>query len=330
MTDITAIPLKYDVIISTLSSPNKLLWKNQQHFTCINMSQDYGKGIRSVWWGKFWDAYLSSDQLDQKTALTQFDEETQIRQIGPIYNIDDYIQLTDIDRDIISVLIVPGNTGANTKFLKRLEEICTQLLQAGLRVVWKGNEEFFFSTETYQKNNQNNKLEIEPTGPLHHLENYHLVIGKGSYNQITESLIKGTPYAAVKFLGYWEKQNLCIQDEGAHVMDWSKKIIIPSKNEFRAMKSQQIKMRDKLFLNPEKINETLSKVIYKKEKTSVPVTTGLGPWYDISGSRVDLSNRNEPKKYLRTLIKKNIIRAIMFPIIACTGAVYFIKLRGKK
>ena len=69
-------------------------------------------------------------------------------------------------------------------------------------------------------------------------------------NQITEAFLQGTPYAAVKFLGYWERGNLSVQFDGAYLLDWAKDVKLPSHDELHHMKQAQQQLRDRLFAKP--------------------------------------------------------------------------------
>ena len=127
--EVTNAVLDYDVIFSTLSTPNKLLWKNHPHQTTINVAQDYGQGVSTVWWGKFWDTHLSADSKNTITARKKFPITTEVIKLGPIYYLNDFICLRNKIATTIRILIVPGNTGNNKALLSRLEKLTCMLIQ---------------------------------------------------------------------------------------------------------------------------------------------------------------------------------------------------------
>ena len=150
------------------------------------------------------------------------------------------------------------------------------------------------------------RFKCEPFGPLDNLEDYDLVVGKGSYNQITESLLYGTPYACSHFLGHWERENARRSPECAHVMDWSRDVAIPARETIKQMKLEQTQLRNDLFQNPANIEATLADILHAQCHEKIDSSL-MQRMYDFSGKNVE-----KKKAYLKSLyfLRKVTLKAV--------------------
>ena len=149
------------------------------------------------------------------------------------------------------------------------------------------------------------RFKCEPFGPLDNLEDYDLVVGKGSYNQITESLLYGTPYACSHFLGHWERENarrfrMCSRN------GLSRDVVIPARETIKQMKLEQTQLRNDLFQNPANIEATLADILHAQCHEKIDSSL-MQRMYDFSGKNIE-----KKKAYLKSLyfLRKVTLKAV--------------------
>lgn len=256
----------YDVVFSVVPCSHYHLWKNHPRWITVNVAQDFGDGVTCVWWGQFWDFFISSDKRNMEVSNRRLGNKTKKLRLGPLYFLEDYQSLSsDVMGKDSLILLVPGLTGVTASFHKHMVNIALEFLKAGFQVVWKSNGMSEPSAFHHISPSLKERIVIEEKGPLQNLETYSLIVGKGSYNQISEALLHGTPYACVKFLGYWEEGNQVIAWEGMHLLNWTQSFSIPSKKDLSQMKKDQIVKRDEFFSSPEKWQAELKAILYSQK-----------------------------------------------------------------
>lgn len=325
-TNFVELLLKYDTIISTAPIINKLIWTNHTQYTTINISQDFGLGVKCVWWGDFWDYHISSDKLNHKTACKKYPQNTAVLNYGPIYFKKDYKKFLTIPSDKnIKVLFIPGQTGCNSSLMNKLIQAIKLCLNKGYHVTWKKSSLASSLHKDLNRLAKENLITIEKAGTLEHLENYHLIVGKGSYNQISEALLHGTPFACIRFLGYWERQNLSYTSEGAHILDWSSEVQIPKKDELIKIKREQHQLRNHLFLPPQQIADQLSTLLEKTKPKSSHIYYSEH-LHNFSGA-LDSNTTRRLRPSYRYLIKKHALKAIFYPLFYTAAVKQYIKAK---
>ncbi len=254
-----------DVIFSVVPTSHQLIMRSGSNAIRVNLAQDFGRSNRCVWWGDFWDTFFAADTASYQHAKTMLPITSQIHNLGPMYFKSDYRQLpaTTLDQQPV-ILFIPGKSGHTVRFEQQLFALALQCLEQGYRVVWKNNQTTVPDYIKHIPSEVLTQFTLEPKGQLKDLHQYSLVVGKGGYNQITEAFLQGTPYAAVKFLGYWERGNLSVQFDGAYLLDWTKDIKLPSHDELHHMKQAQQQLRDRLFAKPTQWQAALTALVDKK------------------------------------------------------------------
>ena len=309
----------YDVIITTVTHVNKIVWRNHDRFTTVNVSQDFGLGIKAAWWGNFWDYHLTNDRTNTEKAQQSDSKHTHIENMGPVYHLNDYQPLIKPSNTEVKILFIPGKTGKNKSALRRLESALRVCIESNCECVWKLDDSHAQKLRDSLTKDKKHLLRLESFGPLTGLDQYDLIVGKGSFNQISESLLQGTPYACTHFLGYWEKQNLSIaSNDGAHVFDWSKGPIIISHDKIKAMKVEQIAMRDRLFKTPEEWQSILSDILNSPKKPHGPVVYKQ-LHYDFSGRKFTPQSKLNTWVKIKTSCKMLLIKPIFYTIALLVG-----------
>jgi len=321
----------YDCVFSVLATPNHLLWMLQRQLLLVNVSQDFGAGVRTVWWGRFWDFHLSSDSNNAFVARSEYHSATKVLELGPLYHRLDHLSLDALSssHSETRILFIPGKTGNQSALLRRLLSIAKACLARGHHVVWRGSEAVINEELEHWDAFFQQRITVQGYGPLDDLEQFDLVVGKGSYNQITESLIKGVPFACVHFLGYWEKQNLCVQSIGVQLLDWSREYSIPQPEQLKKMRRVQLQLRDELFSRPDEVAQLLGQVVLS-DKIVVPLSTPLPePYLDFSGRRV-ASERTAFRRRVGIVIKKMLLLPLLCIIYYSTGWWRYLRLRKSR
>jgi hypothetical protein len=305
---------QYDVIFSTVTHVNKLIWRNHDRYTTVNLNQDFGLGIKPIWWGQFWDYHLTNDSCNTAKAYQTHPKTTRIKNMGPIYHINDYISLPTPPEDSSKILFIPGKTGKNKSALNQLEKALHKCLHNNFQCVWKLDDEHAKRLLENLPEDKKHLLTLEPYGPLVGLQDYDLIVGKGGFNQISESLLQGTPYACTYFLGYWEKQNMAIAtQDNAQVIDWSKNIPTPIKEQLKAMKKIQTNQRDVFFKSPDKWKAALTEIINTPQKPHGPVVHKQ-LHYDFSGRKFTPHSKLNTWVKIKTGCKMLLIKPIFYTI----------------
>ena len=113
--------------------------------------------------------------------------------------------------------------------------------------------------------------EVEPFGPLDDLGSFQLLVGKGSYNQISEAVLRGVPFGISSILGYWEEGSLDLLAHEPGLLDLrGRDLRLPRPEEIPLLCARQRALAARMFVPPEALLEVVTDLLALPSGAAAP------------------------------------------------------------